>query len=181
MYPLFQPPDQDQPNGKHCHLLPQSFIITLKDTSSVYQEKNISIDPIIFSSLHDFKIFSQSCIFHHGREKYSNSWCCDKWKMDLQVKKLKVDISTTHSQNSVPCPYHDPQCREKLLIPQVKGEDYENLFQNVLLKSIFIKHVIEEYTFCWKVLLVTLSKNVVIAITEFLSLFVNVIINIYIQ
>ena len=31
---LFQPPGQDQQNGKHCHLLPQSFRITLKDTSS---------------------------------------------------------------------------------------------------------------------------------------------------
>ena len=37
--------------------------------------------------------------------------------MDLQVKNLKVDISTTPRQNSLPGPYHHPQCREKLLIP----------------------------------------------------------------
>ena len=37
------------------------------------------------------------------------------WKMDLQVKKLKVDISPTD-------PYHHPQGREKLLIPSAKGE-----------------------------------------------------------
>ena len=39
--------------------------------------------------------FSQTCISHHGCEQYSNSWCCDKWEIDLQVKILKVDISTT--------------------------------------------------------------------------------------
>ena len=36
--------------------------------------------------------------------------------MDLQVKKLKVDI-TTPRQNSLPDPYHHPQGRDKLLIP----------------------------------------------------------------
>ena len=54
--------------------------------------------------------------------------------MDLQVKKLKVDISTTPIQNFLVGPNHHPQGRNKLLIPSpVKGEDYENLFQNVLL------------------------------------------------
>ena len=46
---LFQPPGQDEQNGKHYHLLPQSFRTTLKDTST-----NLSIDPIGISSLHDF-------------------------------------------------------------------------------------------------------------------------------
>ena len=48
-------------------------------------------------------------------------------------------------------------------------------------KSTFLKHVTEECTFCWKVLLVTLSKYQEATITEVRSLFANVIINIYIQ
>ena len=48
-------------------------------------------------------------------------------------------------------------------------------------KSIFLKHVTEECNFYFKVLLVTLSKNLVATITECLRLFVNIIINIYIQ
>ena len=43
--------------------------------------------------------------------------------MDLQVKKLKVDICATSKKNSDTGPYHQPQGREKLLIPPVKGED----------------------------------------------------------
>ena len=43
--------------------------------------------------------------------------------MDLQVKKLKADISATPRKNSVTGPYHQPQGRDKLLIPPVKGED----------------------------------------------------------
>ena len=55
---------------------------------------------ITLSSFHKF-IFSQACISHHGCEKYSNLWCSDKCRMDLQVKKLKVDISATPRKNSV--------------------------------------------------------------------------------
>ena len=54
-------------------------------------------------------------------------------ELHLQVKKLKVDLFTTPSQNSLPGPYHHPLGRDKLLIPPVKCDDYENLFQNVLL------------------------------------------------
>ena len=84
-------------------------------------------------------IFSQTCISHDGCEKYSNLWCSDNWKMNLQVKKLKVDISATPRKNSVTGPYHHPQGRDKLLIPRVKGEEKGNLFRNVLLycKSAF--------------------------------------------
>ena len=42
--------------------------------------------------------------------------------MDLQVKKLKGDISATPMKNSVTGTYHHPQARDKLLIPSVKGE-----------------------------------------------------------
>ena len=46
----------------------------------------------------------------------------------------------------------------------------------------FIRHlrVREEWTFCWKVYLVTLSKHLLATLSEFLSVFVTVIINIYI-
>ena len=110
--PLFQPPGQDQQNGKHCHLLHQSFRITLKDTSS-----NISIDPIGLSSLHGFK-FSHKRVYPimvvkniqiHGFV-ISRKWIC------MQVKKLKVDISTSPRQNSLYGPYHHLQGRDKLLI-----------------------------------------------------------------
>ena len=68
-------------------------------------------------------IFSKTCISHRGCKNYSNLWSSDKWKMDLQVKKLKVDISATPKKNSDTDPYHQPQGRDKLLIPPVKRED----------------------------------------------------------
>ena len=40
-------------------------------------------------------------------------------KMDLQVKKLKPDISTNSKQNSLPDPYYYPQGNDKLLIPLI--------------------------------------------------------------
>ena len=42
--------------------------------------------------------------------------------MDLQVKKLEVDISATPKKNPDTSPYHHLQSRNKLLIPPVKGE-----------------------------------------------------------
>ena len=53
--------------------------------------------------------------------------------MDLSVKKLKVDISTTPRQTSLPGHYHHPKAETNYSFPPVKGEDYGNLFQNVLL------------------------------------------------
>ena len=43
--------------------------------------------------------------------------------MDLQVKKLKVDISAAPRKNSFTGPYHHPQGRDQSFIPPVKGED----------------------------------------------------------
>ena len=43
--------------------------------------------------IHCFTI-NKTCIFHHGCGKYSNLRCSSKWKMYLQVKKMKVDIVT---------------------------------------------------------------------------------------
>ena len=54
-------------------------------------------------------------------------------------------------------------------------------FKMYFFKPTFLKHVTEECTFCWKVLLPTLSKNMVATMTEFLLLFVTVTINIDLQ
>ena len=65
--------------------------------------------------------------------------------MDLKVKKMKVDI-VTKSLSS-------PQDKNKLLIPPVKGEDYENLFPYELLLANFFKtfnrrmHLLLKYPF----------------------------------
>ena len=74
---------------------------------------------------------NKRCIFHHGCGKYSNLWFSSKWKMDLQVKKMKVDIVTKTKLS--PRSLSSPQGKNKLLIPPVKGEGYENLFPNELL------------------------------------------------
>ena len=96
--------------------------------------------------------------------------------MDSQVKKLEVDISPNPKQNSLPGPYIIPKAETVW-----RGRTMKIYFKMYCFKSTFLKHVTEECTFSWKVLLVTLSKILVDTITEFLSLFVNVIINIYIQ
>ena len=43
--------------------------------------------------------------------------------MDLQVKKFKVDISTTPKQNSLTGPYHHPKAEINYSFPPLKGED----------------------------------------------------------
>ena len=102
--------------------------------------------------------------------------------MDLQVKKLKVDIPNTPRQTSLsPVLIITPKKGQITHSPQLRGRTMKTYFKMYCFKSIFLKHVTEECTFCGNVLLVTLSKNLVATITEFLSLFVNVIINIYIQ
>ena len=59
---------------------------------------------------------------HHRCKKYSNLWCSNKWKMDLQVKKLEEEISATPGKTLSPVPiitlkaetnYSFPQLREK--------------------------------------------------------------------
>ena len=42
--------------------------------------------------------------------------------MNLQVEKLKVDISATPRKNSVTDPYHQSQGRDKLVTPPFNGE-----------------------------------------------------------
>ena len=74
------------------------------------------IEPVLFHLSINF-IFSQIYISHCGCEKYSNLWCSDKWKIDLQVKKLKIDIFATPRKNSVTGPYHHPQDRQITLSP----------------------------------------------------------------
>ena len=40
--------------------------------------------------------------------------------MNLQTRKLKVDLFTTPRQNSLPSLYHHPLGRDKLVIPRSK-------------------------------------------------------------
>ena len=116
--PLFQPLGQDQQNGKHCHLPPQSFRITLKDTSS-----NISIEPIGLSSLHKFQIFSQTCISHHGCKKYANLWCSEQWKMELQVKKIESRHFYYPKAKLSPRSLSSPPGKRQIThFPQLRGE-----------------------------------------------------------
>ena len=64
----------------------------------------------------------------------------DKWKIELRVKKSRVDISTTPRQNTLHGPYHRLQGTDRLLTPPpVKAEDYENLvnsFKTCTLRSL---------------------------------------------
>ena len=80
--------------------------------------------------IHCFTI-NKTCIFHYGCGKYSNLWCSSKWKMDLQVKKMKVDI--VKKAKLSPRSLSSPPRQKQITIPPVKGEDYENLFPNELL------------------------------------------------
>ena len=80
--------------------------------------------------IHCFTI-NNTCIFHHGCGKYSNLWCSSKWKMDLQVKKMKVDIVTKAKLS--PRSLSSPPRQKQITHSPVKGEDYENLFPNELL------------------------------------------------
>ena len=132
--------------NKHCHLLTQSFRITLKDTST-----NISAYPNELSSLHNFYyIFSQTCIFHHDCEKYSNLWCSDKLKKYLQVKRKKERkkesrhfyfLKAKLSPQSLSA---TPRQRKKYSFHTVHWVDYEMY----CFKSMFLKHITEECTFC---------------------------------
>ena len=74
-----------------------------------------------------------------------------------------------------------PRQRQITHFSQLRGRTMKTYFKIYCFKSTFLKDVTEEFTFCWKVLQVNLSKNLVATITEFLSLFVTVTINIYIQ
>ena len=56
--PLFQTPGQDQQTDKHCHLLPRSFRIFRKDTSS-----NISMNPLGFHLSINFIKFSRKPVY----------------------------------------------------------------------------------------------------------------------
>ena len=52
--------------------------------------------------------------------------------MDLQVKKLKGDFSTSSRQHSPQSLLSPPKAEGNYSFHPVKEEDYENLFQNVL-------------------------------------------------
>ena len=83
----------------------------------------------------------------------------------------------------LPGPYHHPKAETNYSSPspQLSRRTMKTYFKMYCFKTIFLTQVTEECTFCWNVLLVTLSKNLVATITEFLLLFVNAIIDIFIQ
>ena len=115
------------------------------------------------------------CISQHGCEKYSNS--CGKWICKSKNQTFLLPPGKT----LFPVPITTPR-QSQITHPKLgRGGLFQTYFKMYCFKSTFLKHVTEEFTFCWKVLLVTLSKNLVAAITEFLSLFLNIVINIYIQ
>ena len=60
--------------------------------------------------------------------------------MDLQVKKLKVDISATPKKNSDTGSYHHPQGRDKLLIPQLRKRTKKTYLEMYCFKSTFLKY-----------------------------------------
>ena len=60
--------------------------------------------------------------------------------MDLQVKKLKLDISATPMKNSITGLYHHPQGRDKLLISPLRERTKETYFEMYCFKSMFLRH-----------------------------------------
>lgn len=71
--------------------------------------------------------------------------------MHLQVKEMKV----VSSKNFLTKLYHHPPDIGKLLIfPKDGGVDYENQFWSSIAQCQLLKHLTEERTFSWEVLLV---------------------------
>lgn len=71
--------------------------------------------------------------------------------MHLQVKEMKV----VSSKNFLTKLYHHPPDIGKLLIfPKDGGVDYENQFWSSIAQCQLLKHLTEELTFSWEVLLV---------------------------
>ena len=71
-----------------------------------------------------------------------------------------------------------PRPRQITHSPYLRGRTMKTYLKMYCFKLTFLKLVLEECTFSWKVLSVTLSKHQLATITEVLSLFANVIINI---
>ena len=107
------------------------------------------MDSIRLSSLYDFKFPHNRVYPTMALKKYSNSWCRDKWNMDLQVKNLKLDISTTPWQTSLfPVPIITPRQRQITRSLQLRWRTMKTYFKMYWFKSIFLKPVTEECTFC---------------------------------
>ena len=67
--------------------------------------------------------------------------------MDLQVKKIKVDIVTKAKlfPRSLSTP---PRQRQITHSPHLRGRTRKTYFKMYCFKSTFLKHVAEECTFC---------------------------------
>ena len=86
--------------------------------------------------------------------------------MDLQVKILKADSCTTARQKPLLLHIITSKAVANYSFPLVKGDDKKKTyFKMYFLKSTFLKDVTDKFTFCWKVLLVTLSTHLVAATT----------------
>ena len=92
---------------------------------------------LLLSSLHKLFVLSQTCISHHGCE---NLWCLDKRKMDFQVNKLTVDISTNPGKNSQQSLSSPPQQRQITHSPQLRETTKKTYFKMYCFKSTFLKH-----------------------------------------
>ena len=96
---------------------------------------------LLLSSLDKLFVLSQTCISHHGCEKYSNLWCLDKRKMDFQVNKLTVDISTNPGKNSQQSLSTIlSQQRQITHSPQLRETTKKTYFKMYCFKSTFLKH-----------------------------------------
>ena len=100
--------------------------------------------------------------------------------MDFQVKKLKIDISTTSISSQAklsPVPVITPNEEINYSFPQLRKRTKKTYFKMYCFKSTFLKDMEQknalfvERSFWW-----LWAKHLVTTITEFLSLFVNVII-----
>ena len=88
-------------------------------------------------------------------EKYSNLWRWDKWKMGFPVQ-----ISTAPRHTCLPdSSSSSPGQRQITHSPRLRGRVMKTYFKMYYFKLTFSKYVTENWIFCSKVFLVTLSKK----------------------
>ena len=90
-----------------------------------------------FISLHIFCwIFSQTCMSHHGWEKFSNLWCSSYWKIYFQVKILTLDIFIhAPTPSNSPCSQNCPP--GSTITPQVTMTWNVRLFMFYMIYNFF--------------------------------------------
>ena len=101
--------------------------------------------------------------------------------MDLQVKNLKADSSTTVRQKPLLLLIITSKAAANYSFPLVKGDDNKNLFQNVLFEVNFFKACNRSIHFLLEGPFGDFEHTPGGCNYYFMSLFANFIINIYIQ